>query len=83
MQRDISESDPGPGTQGPDDVLTPDAVILPGEGQEGRNVNADEAYPGLQSVNVRGLMRRYRRGGGRGGAAQQAGKQRDERSPRR
>ncbi|WP_410792987.1 hypothetical protein [Kribbella sp. C-35] len=63
--------------------LEPDAVILSGEGQEGRNVNADKAYPGLQSVNVRGLKRRYRRGGGRGGAAQQAGKQREERSPKR
>ena len=63
--------------------LEPDAVILAGEGREGRNVNADEAYPGLQSVNVRGMLRRYRRGGGRGGAAQQTAKQRDERSPRR
>ena len=68
---------------GGSEPLEPDAVILPGEGQEGRNVNADEAYPGLKSVNVRGLMRRYRRGGGRGGAGQQAGKQRDERSPQR
>ena len=63
--------------------LEPDAVILPGEGQEGRGVNADEAYPALRSVNVRGLMRRYRRGGGRGGAAQQTSKQREERQPRR
>jgi len=83
VQRDISENDPGSGAQGADDALTPDAVILAGEGQEGRNVNADEAYPGLQAVNVRGLRRRYQRGGGRGGAAQQTGKQRDERSPRR
>ena len=83
MGEELSRSDPGPGTQGPDEVLTPDAVILPGEGQEGRSVNADEAYPGLRSVNVRGLLRRYRRGGGRGGAAQQTTKQREERSPRR
>jgi hypothetical protein len=63
--------------------LEPDAVILPGEGQEGRNVNADDAYPALQSVNVRGLFRRYLRGGGRGGSSQQTSKQRGEREPRR
>ncbi|MGW6197661.1 hypothetical protein ACWF0M_16075 [Kribbella sp. NPDC055110] len=83
MGEETSRREPGSGVQGAGEVLTPDAVILSGEGQEGRNVNADEAYPGLQSVNVRGLMRRYRRGGGRGGAGQQTAKERDERSPRR
>ncbi|MET9316359.1 hypothetical protein ABZX12_31450 [Kribbella sp. NPDC003505] len=63
--------------------LEPDAVILPGEGQEGRNVNADAAYPPLQSVNVRGLLRRYLRGGGRTAASQQAQKRHEERQPRR
>jgi hypothetical protein len=63
--------------------LEPDAVILPGEGQEGRGVNADDAYPPLQAVNVRGLLRRYLRGGGRSGAGQQAQKHREERQPRR
>ena len=63
--------------------LEPDAVFLAGEGQEGRNVNADKAYPALGSVNVRRLLRRYLRGGGRGGAAQQASKERGERDPNR
>ncbi|GAA3134956.1 hypothetical protein JOF29_002161 [Kribbella aluminosa] len=68
--------------QGSGEVLTPDAVILAGEGQEGRGVNADEAYPGLQSVNLRGAMRR-RGGGRRGGAGQQASKERGERDRNR
>lgn len=63
--------------------VEPDAVFLAGEGQEGRNVNADQAYPALGSVNVRRLMRRYLRGGGRGGAAQQASKERGERDRNR
>ena len=66
-----------------DEPLEPDAVILPGEGQEGRNVNGDDAYPPLQSVNVRAVLRRYLRGSGRGGASQQASKHREERQPRR
>lgn len=66
------------GPQESGEVLTPDAVILAGEGKEGRGVNADEAYPGLASVNVRGAMRR-RGGGRRGGVGQQTAKERGER----
>ena len=68
--------------QQPDEVLTPDAVILAGEGREGRGVNADEAYPGLQSVNPRGAARR-RGGGRRGGMGQQTAKERGERDRNR
>ncbi|HZX06568.1 hypothetical protein [Kribbella sp.] len=63
--------------------LEPDAVILAGEGEEGRGVNADKAYPGLGSVNVRRLRRWMPRGGRRGGAGQQAGKERGERDRNR
>jgi hypothetical protein len=58
--------------------LEPDAVFLKGEGEEGRRVNADKAHPPLTSVNV-GRFSRFRRGGGRGGAAQQTSKERGER----
>ncbi|MET9274420.1 hypothetical protein [Kribbella sp. NPDC003557] len=70
---------------GPDapEPLEPDAIILPGEGREGRNVNADEAYPGLRSVNLRGALRRRGGGRGRGGAAQKAEKERGERDRKR
>jgi hypothetical protein len=66
-----------------DEPVEPDAVFLAGEGQEGRNVNADEAYPGLGSVNVRRLLRRYLRGGGRGGVGQHTAKERGERDRNR
>ncbi|GAA1141254.1 hypothetical protein GCM10009630_44880 [Kribbella jejuensis] len=68
--------------QQPSEVLTPDAVFLAGEGGEGRGVNADEAYPGLQSVNLRGAARR-RGGGRRGGMGQQTAKEREERGRNR
>jgi hypothetical protein len=68
--------------QEPNEVLTPDNVILAGEGQEGRGVNADEAYPGLESVNLRGGMRR-RGGSRRGGVGQQTAKERGERDRKR
>ncbi|WP_427890906.1 hypothetical protein ACQHIV_01510 [Kribbella sp. GL6] len=76
----MSEQEPKAlGPQGADDVLTPDAVFLAGEGREGRGVNADEAYPGLESVKLRGGMRRRGAAGGRGGAAYKNEKQRGER----
>jgi hypothetical protein len=67
--------------QGTDEVLTPDAVFLAGEGREGRGVNADEAYPGLPSVDPR--VARRRGAGRRGGVGQQTAKEREERHPRR
>ncbi|HWD83917.1 MAG TPA: hypothetical protein VG497_33680 [Kribbella sp.] len=63
--------------QEPNEVLTPDAILQPGEGQEGRGVNADEAYPGLDAVRLRGA-RRWRGGGrGRSGATQNTEKNRE------
>ncbi|MGZ0152409.1 hypothetical protein ACXJJ3_35495 [Kribbella sp. WER1] len=73
------EASPAGGTEEP---LEPDAILMPGEGHEGRGVNADEAYPALQSVNVRGASRRRGRGR-RSGAGQQASKERGERDRNR
>ncbi|MFD7157582.1 hypothetical protein ACFV9C_23490 [Kribbella sp. NPDC059898] len=69
--------------QTPDEALTPDAVFLAGEGHEGRGVNADEAYPGLESVRLRGGRRRRGGAGGRGGASYKNEKQRGERDRNR
>ncbi|GAA1570814.1 MULTISPECIES: hypothetical protein [Kribbella] len=70
------EVSPADGTEEP---LEPDAILMPGEGHEGRGVNADEAYPGLESVKLRGGLRRRGGAGGRGGAAYKNEKQRGER----
>ncbi|MFF0270773.1 hypothetical protein [Kribbella sp. NPDC004536] len=68
--------------QGSGEVLTPDAVFLAGEGQEGRGVHADAAHPPLDKLYPTG--RRLTKGGrARGGQGQYAGKERGERDRKR